>query len=291
MRDTLNPYEATLLEEEQTPKGVRFFRGNPTPKTITRKMIGEMTWQVFLSKRWKFIGLGLLQIALIYVFLIPVFVVTSLLDIFGLTRAPVMGILFFGLGLAFYFWELLTYMLIAGMNLRLLRGEKIFLKPTRQGCFRLFVTTLNGTCYALICALMLLPAYVLLIPTMVMLDQTGDMFVSNIWLGIYCLGLVIFFLLSLFVLGRYAIGLHYIADYNVGCLTALRRTSRFTRGNTVTISLSFLLHFVVLYLIGAFTLGLGLFAMPGYLHCWLAVIYLMTTGQYEKPTTPEISEW
>jgi hypothetical protein len=39
------------------------------------------------------------------------------------------------------------------------------------------------------------------------------------------------------------------------------------------------------------TLGLGLLVMPGYLHCWLAVTYLLTTNQYEKPTEPETSEW
>ena len=61
--------------------------------------------------------------------------------------------------------------------------------------------------------------------------------------------------------------------------------------NTVTIAQTFLIDFMVLYVISVFTLGLGLLAMPGYLHCWPTVSDLLTTDQYKKPTEPDVSEW
>ena len=292
MNDTPNPYEVTFLEEEKPkPIEARFLRSKPTSNKITGEMIVEVTNKAFRSKYWKFFGLGLLQVVLLAAFFMPIFAILVLLDIRGLLFAPFTEILFISAGILLCCCGFLAYILTIGMNLRLLRGEKIFLRPTWQGCFRLFVATLNSICYILICGLMFLPAYVLIIPAIILLDRIGDIFISDILLAVLCLGMVLFCLLSLFLFGRYAVGLHYIVDRNVGCLTALRRTARFTCGNITAIALSFTLHFTFFYFVSVITLGLQLLAMPGYLHCWMAVTYLITTNQYEKPTASDISEW
>ena len=276
MSDAPNPYEVTFLEEKEQsplPQEIRFFHRKPTPNKITRNMIEDITWQAFLSKRWRFFGIGILQLVLLY--FCAGGVLWALVYIFDsdyFTRWDAIPIY-----LGIFILSLLGYLLIAGMNLRLLRGEKIFHRPTWQRCFRLLVAMCNGVCYTLICLLMFLPAIVLLI--------------ASLRSAVFWFGVVLFCLLSMFVFGRYAIGLYYIIDHNVGCLTAIRRTASFTRGNTITIAWTFFFDFMVLNFIAGFTLGLGLLAMPGYLHCWLAVTYLLTTNQYERPTEPETSEW
>ena len=294
MSDAPNPYEVTFLEEvEQSPlpQEIRFFHRKPTPNKITRNMIEDITWQAFLSKRWRFFGIGMLQLVLL------IFCVLNVIETaVALMYSQILHGRFTWWNavpnyLGIFILALVGYLLIAGMNLRLLRGEKIFHRPTWQRCFRLLVAMCNGICYTLICLLMFLPAIVLLITSQVAMNQIGDMTISNIWLAVFGLGVVLFCLFFLFVFGRYIVGLHYIVDRNVGCLTALRHTARFTRGNTLTIAWTSIIDFMLLYIIGAFTLGLGFLVMPGYLHCWLAVTYLLTTNQYERPTEPETSEW
>ena len=173
---------------------------------------------------------------------------------------------------------------------------------------------------------MLLPAWVLLGAGMIGFDRTPDVFPLNfLWLAVICAGLVLFVLLGMFEFGRYAIGLHYIVDRNVGCLTALRRTANYTRGNGFTIAMLFLLLCVRLFVISfvlvpfgilivinilpiillpialyplflfplflALIVGLGLLFVIACLHCWLAVTYHLTTGQYEIPNTAKTQEW
>ena len=299
MSESPNPYEATFLDDEKPVEEIRFLRSRLKPNNVTGKMIQETTWRAFWPRRcWRFIGLGLLQIALIYLPMIPMVIVEFfheyLEDRFPSQHGSFFlyleaGLFFLG-GLALCCWTALTCVIIGNMTLRLLREEKIFQRPTRKSIFRLFVTTCHCICYALICWLMLLPAYVLVIASGFVLDGIGgNAFIF--WSIIFGLGLVAFCLLALFVWGRYAIGLCYIVDRNVGCLTALRRTPRFTQGNSMTIALSFLVHYILLGLFGAITLYIGFLIMPGYLYCWLAVTYLLTTSQYEKPTEPEITEW
>lgn len=299
MNESSNPYEATFLEEEKPPKELRFFRVTPKPNDVTGEMIRRNVWKTFLPKRWQFIGLGLLQLVLICLPMIPVALAELLYvssyrfdnSVYG---GPLLWLIEEGMimlaAIAFGIWGCMTCVMTARWSLRLARGEKIFHRPTRQSVFRLFMTTLHCILYVLLCGLMLLPLYVLLLAGNVAFDELRG--VSALIVGVaFVLGMLAFLVLGVLIFGRYVIGLSYIVDRDVGCLKAMRRTARFTRGNSLTIFASFLIHYVLLGFFGAITLYVGLLVMPGYLHCWLAVTYLLTTGQYDKPTAPETTEW
>ena len=302
MSESRNPYEATFLDDEKPVEEIRFLRSRLKPNNVTGEMIQRTTWKAFVPRRWRFIGLGLLQIALVYLLIIPVLLGELFVETVSITNENTLGIDFNALPipvqmaviLGFFgvlaFFGASSCIVIGNMTLRLLRDKKFFQKPTRRSIFLLFTTTCRCICYTLICGLMVLPAYILVIAGTFAFGEAVGL-AALFWLIIFGLGMVAFCLLALFVWGRYAIGLCYIVDRNVGCLTALERTARFTRGNTVTIALSFLVHCVLLMLVCVCTLNIGFLIVPGYLYCWLAVTYLLTTGQYEKPTEPEITEW
>lgn len=300
MSESPNPYEATFLEDETPPEDIRFLRGRMKPGNVTGQMLQQIPWKVFCSNRGRFIGLGLLNILLM---LLPMFLLMFVELFCGILGINVLAAIteswlwhieatiFFLLGLIFVFWQCLCCVITAHWTLRLLRRETIFQRVTWKSVFRLIVAGVNCCCYALICWLMLLPAYFLLFSSAIALERTGEMYLSNIWLGVFVLGLIVFCLLALFVFGRYAIGLYEIIDRNVGCLTALRRAPRYSRGNTTTIALSFLGHCVLLGLCCVFTFYIGFLIVPGYLHCWMAVTYLLTTGQYDQPPQFKTTEW
>ena len=300
MNESPNPYEATFLEADAPPETIRFLNSEPQPTKITGVMIEESAWAVFWPRRWRFIGLGLLQAVLVGVPVIFFAIVEFLCKFFGFdfrpTHGSILEIVLAGLdflaGLVFVFWTCLTCVVIGKCSLRLLRGEKLFHKPTMQSIFRLCVTGVNCICYALICYLMAVLAYVPLLGGIFALErQIIDTPLLKMLVGIVFAGFVAFCLFCLFIFGRYLIGLPYIVDRRVSCLTALRRTPGFARGNAMTIALSFLRHYFVLGVLSVITLGIAALAVPGYLYCWLAVTYLLATGQYEQPTESETTEW
>lgn len=300
MSESPNPYEATLLEDEKPQEKIRFLRVRPKPNKITGSMIQETTWKAFWSNRWRFIGLGLLSMLLIYAPFILFLCMALLRKIIGIDlpmdsnpffRTIWKGALFFFGGLGLCFWACLICVMAGNWNLRLLRDEKIFRRPTWQSVFRTVVASVNCICYALLCSVILIPAYALLFASSYALDQVGGMRVSNIWLGVFTLGLIAFCLFGLFIFGRYAIGLPYIVDRNVGCLTALRQSPTFCRGYTMTIATSFLVHYFLLGCFGVLTLYVGFLVMPGYLFCWLATTYLLATSQYELTIESDTTEW
>ncbi|MCL2118553.1 MAG: hypothetical protein FWH27_09030 [Planctomycetaceae bacterium] len=326
-----NPWQVTFLEDEKPVNdfsGFRFVRRHkPVPCKLTGLMIFRVTWHTFRGKFWQFLGLGLLQFVMLLLSILAAYLCALPLAYFvhhvssdpvNPPLAIVFGIpfLFFAVSL---FFEFLGYAIVASGTMHLLRGEKIFRNQTPRVIVRLLTVWWNCFCYGLICLLMLLPVWVLLITSLVGLDRTGDLFASNIWLAIFCAGLILFALLGMYVFGRYAIGLHFIIDRNIGCLTALRRAADFTRGNGFTIAVSFLLHCVILVIIafasvpfgamvidntgffwGSIIMVLGFIVMImsltlatvfAFLHCWLTVTYHLATGQYDQPAAPEMHEW
>jgi len=330
--DSPNPYQVTFLEDEKPEKPmvgeIRFVRRKPVLCKLTGKMIRRFTWQTFRSKPWPFIRLGLLQLVMLPIAILLAYLVVlpfaSIAIIASNSDNPPVAVefcitLLFMIVLSFF--ELIGYAVVSDGAIRLLRGKKFFRKNPKS-TLRLFLTWWNCFCYGLICLLMLLPVWVLIGASLIGLEQTGDMFLSNLWLAVFCVGLMLFALLGMYVLGRYAVGLHYIVDREVGCLTALRRSANYTRGNGFAIAMSFCLHCILLngaavltFLGAANFLGLGtielrppymeilffifiatpivfgLLPIVAYLHCWLAVTYHLTTEQYEIPNATETQEW
>ena len=294
MSASANPYEATLLDDEKPVEEIRFLRIRPRPNYVTGKMIRQATWRMFWSKRWRLIGLGLLQAVLIYLPLILVLIVGSFnnkylhidFDIFSTPVQRVVVCGFFGV-IVFLCVSIST--IITSIMLRLLRSKKKFQKPIGKRFFRLFVTTCHCIFYILICGLLMFPVCILAIASNIAFY--GDGSVDVYWLIISCLGMAVSFLFALFVGECCAIGLCYIVDHNACFLAAVYLSTHYTPGSMVAISLSFLVHCILLSLVGVCTLYIGFLIVPGYLYCWLVVTYLLTTGQYKKPTKPETSEW
>jgi hypothetical protein len=320
---TNNPYQVTFLTDEKPVDVIRFVRRRPVPCKLTGSMIRRVTWQTFRGKVGQFIVLGFLQLGLLLVALLASYLcalpIAYIANLTSSSEDTPFGII---LGIQFLFlvmlllFNLIGYTIVANGTLRLLQGKKIT-PETPESKFHLSATWGNCFCYGLICLLMLLPVWVLSIASLIGLEQTSDLALSNLWLAVFCVGLVLFVLLGMFVIGCYAIGLHYIIDRNVGCLTALRRSAKYTRGNGFTIAVSFLLHGIILYVVAFVTVALGAVVLSAflgyndalslgfvamvfgfvlaivfaYLHCWLAATYHLTTGQYNHPADPETDEW
>ena len=325
--DSPNPYQVTFQEDETPIVGIgdiRFVRRKSMPCKVTGSMIRRVTWHMFFSKFWYFIGLGLLQVVMGGASIITGYIAGHiLLAIEHFTVGSSLHSTELGFFLVFLFlvvhlfFEVLGYSIVASGTMRFLQDKKIiFREQSAKNTKRMLTVWCNCFCYGLICLLMFLPAWVMLIASVIGQEILRNVSPSKFWLAIFCAGLGLFVVLGMFVVGRYAIGLHYIIDRNVGCLTALRRTANFTRGNCIAIAVSFLVHCSILAVIsivatistalvvGAFAIDfvgpLGFFALVmgvcmtitcAYLHCWLAVTYHLTTGQYDNPAAPKNDDW
>ena len=331
--DSPNPYQVTFQEDE-TPVvslgDIRFIRRKPMPCKVTGSLIRRVTWYTFFGKFWYFIGFGLLQVIMGGASVLAGYVAGHILlaiAYFTVGASHLSAELDFFLVLlflaVFLFFEFIGYSIVASGTMRFIQDNKIiFREQSAKNTKRMLTVWCNCFCYGLICLLMLLPVWVMLIASVIGQEIFRNVSPSNFWRAIFCAGLGLFVVLGMFVVGRYAIGLHYIIDRNVGCLTALRRTANFTRGNGFHIAVSFLMHCVILVVISivVFTSGvaiventfmvgggwhppiliLGFFAsvlgvsmtiVCAYLHCWLAVTYHLTTGQYDNPAAPINDDW
>ena len=319
--DSPNPYQVTFQEDE-TPVvslgDIRFIRRKPMPCKVTGSLIRRVTWYTFFGKFWYFIGLGLLQVVMGGALFVGVtYVMIVVVARLSIGNSPPSEPGQFCLALLFLaavlFFEFLGYSIVASGTMRFLQDKKIvFREQSAKNTKRMLTVWCNCFCYGLICLLMLLPVWVMLLASLIEMETNGGW---NIWNMVLYPGLLLFVWLGMFVVGRYAIGLHYIIDRNVGCLTALRRTANFTRGNGTVIAVSFLVHCSILAVISfaafisavavldfyldiaaalvflALDMGVCLTITCAYLHCWLAVTYHLVTGQYDNPAAPINDEW
>ncbi|MCL2622363.1 MAG: hypothetical protein FWD31_01750 [Planctomycetaceae bacterium] len=61
-----NPYQVTFLTDEMPVDGIRFVRRKPKPCKLAGSMIRSVTRHTFRRKIWRFVGLGLLQLVLVF---------------------------------------------------------------------------------------------------------------------------------------------------------------------------------------------------------------------------------